>query len=165
MWYYLLVFLLFRGCSSDRNWAIKFYVPSFRQSHMNGWQYGANIQKEFDQTTNSYIFFIFEVKLSDNVGFRHQIRRQNRILTDFILYIPLIINPCFYHYLRFVLPLWKVRVAIMKALGSEQQAWFCQERLVQSLRKVPGFYEKGATFLWNSLENSEVSPKESGSFP
>jgi hypothetical protein len=50
-------------------------------------------------------FFIFEVKLSDNVGFRHQIRRQNRILTDFILYIPLIINPCFYYYLCFVLPL------------------------------------------------------------
>ena len=51
----------------------------------------------------------------------------------------------------------------MKALCSEQQAWFCQERLVQSRRKMPGFHEKGGMSLRNSLENSGVYPKETGS--
>ena len=51
----------------------------------------------------------------------------------------------------------------MKDSWPEQQVWFCQERIVQSPRKVAGFYEKGGIFLWNSLENSEVSPKESPS--
>ena len=50
-------------------------------------------------------------------------------------------------------------------LGLKSSAFKLQERLVQSPRKVPSFYKKGGMFLRNSLENLEVSPKESGSFP
>ena len=52
----------------------------------------------------------------------------------------------------------------MKALCSEQQGGG-QERIAQSPTKVPCDYEKGGSKLLNSLENSGVYPKESGSLP
>ena len=83
----------------------------------------------------------------------------------FLLYIPLIIKPCYCDYQSFMLTLWRFGVAIIKALCSEQQGWFCQERVAQSPTKVPCDYEKGGSKLLNSLENSGVYPKESGSLP
>ena len=67
MWQCLLVFP-FRCCSSSGNWAIKSFVPSFRQSHVTDRQHDSKVRIFSETTKEIQKIFLFRSIINGSQG-------------------------------------------------------------------------------------------------